>query len=224
MTWGSLALAAILVIPALGAAVLAGLVGIATLRLSGVYLARISVRYASGQGASMAIEDAVTLAEVLRAQGVSEITLFPLYPQYASSSTGSSLELAMKLLYESWNVPPVKVVGPFFAEPSFLDAFTEVARPVMAYIVRLVGATRTHPEVVLGVSPRGGVALQRAAQALKLVVPLAHQANPRETFAIVHDACYVLSSGLSVRARSRTFSSRSQCSCSRSRPSPVRWT
>jgi MoxR-like ATPase len=39
----------------------------------------------------------------------------------------------------------------------------------MEYIVRLVGATRSHPEVVLGVSPRGGVALQRAAQALALL-------------------------------------------------------
>ena len=44
-----------------------------------------------------------------------------------------------------------------------------VARPVKEYIVRLVGATRSHPEVVLGVSPRGGVAVQRAAQALTLL-------------------------------------------------------
>jgi MoxR-like ATPase len=44
-----------------------------------------------------------------------------------------------------------------------------VARPVKEYIVRLVGATRSHPEVILGVSPRGGVALQRAAQALALL-------------------------------------------------------
>lgn len=44
-----------------------------------------------------------------------------------------------------------------------------VARPVKEYVVRLVGATRLHPEVILGVSPRGGVALQRAAQALALL-------------------------------------------------------
>jgi MoxR-like ATPase len=45
----------------------------------------------------------------------------------------------------------------------------EVARPIKEYIVRLVGATRTHPEVILGVSPRGGVAIQRAAQATALL-------------------------------------------------------
>jgi MoxR-like ATPase len=45
----------------------------------------------------------------------------------------------------------------------------DVARPVKEYIVRLVGATRGHPDVILGVSPRGGVAVQRAAQATALL-------------------------------------------------------
>jgi MoxR-like ATPase len=44
-----------------------------------------------------------------------------------------------------------------------------VARPIKEYIVRLVGASRSHPEVILGVSPRGGVAVQRAAQAMALL-------------------------------------------------------
>jgi MoxR-like ATPase len=45
----------------------------------------------------------------------------------------------------------------------------EVARPIKEYIVQLAVETRTHPDVVLGVSPRGNVALQRCAQALALV-------------------------------------------------------
>jgi MoxR-like ATPase len=36
---------------------------------------------------------------------------------------------------------------------------------VTDYIVRLVGATRTHPDVYLGASPRGSLALFRAGQA-----------------------------------------------------------
>ena len=44
-----------------------------------------------------------------------------------------------------------------------------VVRPLKEYIVRLLAATRTHPDVLLGVSPRGGVALQRAAQAMALL-------------------------------------------------------
>jgi MoxR-like ATPase len=37
---------------------------------------------------------------------------------------------------------------------------------VSEYIVRLVGATRSHPDVYLGASPRGSIALYRAGQAL----------------------------------------------------------
>jgi MoxR-like ATPase len=37
---------------------------------------------------------------------------------------------------------------------------------VSNYIVRLVGATRVHPDVYLGASPRGSIALYRASQAL----------------------------------------------------------
>jgi MoxR-like ATPase len=37
---------------------------------------------------------------------------------------------------------------------------------VSDYIVRLVNATRTHPDVYLGASPRGSIALYRAGQAL----------------------------------------------------------
>ncbi len=44
-----------------------------------------------------------------------------------------------------------------------------VVRSLKEYIVRLLTATRSHPDVLLGVSPRGGVALQRAAQAMALL-------------------------------------------------------
>jgi ferrochelatase len=68
----------------------------------------------------------------LRQRGVSELTLVPLYPQYASSSTGSTLELVYRLVGEAWNVEPVRVLPPFYAHPAFLDAFTAVGRPVLA--------------------------------------------------------------------------------------------
>lgn len=44
-----------------------------------------------------------------------------------------------------------------------------VVRPLKEYIVRLLTASRNHPDILLGVSPRGGVALQRAAQAMALL-------------------------------------------------------
>jgi MoxR-like ATPase len=47
------------------------------------------------------------------------------------------------------------------------DAVTtvHVAGAIRSYIVDLVDATRRHPELALGVSPRGALALQRAARA-----------------------------------------------------------
>ncbi len=44
-----------------------------------------------------------------------------------------------------------------------------VTRPIKEYILRLIQATRTNPQILLGVSPRGGVAMQRAAQAMALL-------------------------------------------------------
>lgn len=41
----------------------------------------------------------------------------------------------------------------------------KVARPVKEYIANIIAATRTSPEIAIGVSPRGTVFLQKAAQA-----------------------------------------------------------
>ena len=45
----------------------------------------------------------------------------------------------------------------------------QVARPLKEYMVKLLTATRNHPDILLGVSPRGGVSLQRASQAMALL-------------------------------------------------------
>ncbi len=44
-----------------------------------------------------------------------------------------------------------------------------VMRPLQEYIVTISQATRHHDQLVLGISPRGGVALQRCAQALAFI-------------------------------------------------------
>jgi len=45
----------------------------------------------------------------------------------------------------------------------------DVARSLKEYIVQLVNATRAHPDVMMGVSPRGGVALQKCSQAIAMI-------------------------------------------------------
>lgn len=45
----------------------------------------------------------------------------------------------------------------------------KVARPIKEYIAQIVGHTRQHPDINLGVSPRGAIFLMRAAQAHALL-------------------------------------------------------
>jgi ferrochelatase len=67
----------------------------------------------------------------LEAAGCDRILLAPLYPQYASSSTGSSLAEAYRVAAERWNAPNLTVLPPFYAEPEFIAAWTAVGRPVL---------------------------------------------------------------------------------------------
>jgi MoxR-like ATPase len=49
-----------------------------------------------------------------------------------------------------------------------------VADPLLAYTVRLAAATREHPQVRVGVSPRGAIAITRAARAYALAAGRAY--------------------------------------------------
>jgi ferrochelatase len=67
--------------------------------------------------------------ERLRAATVERIVVAPLYPQYASSATGSSLEAVYREAARRWNVPSFAVVPPFYDDAAFLEAGVAVARP-----------------------------------------------------------------------------------------------
>lgn len=61
----------------------------------------------------------------LRKAGVRELLLVPLFPQYASSSTGAAVQAAMSLIARWNDIPPVSVLAPFHAEEGYLRAFAE---------------------------------------------------------------------------------------------------
>ncbi|MEE2779925.1 MAG: ferrochelatase [Myxococcota bacterium] len=63
----------------------------------------------------------------MKALAIDEIVIFPLYPQYAASSTGTSLEYIFKRAGEMWNVPNLYVVPPFYDDPGTIAACAEVA-------------------------------------------------------------------------------------------------
>lgn len=63
----------------------------------------------------------------LREQKPSEITFIPLYPQYASSSTGSTAEFILKEL-ATWEViPSIKIINKFYDNPHYIKAVVRSA-------------------------------------------------------------------------------------------------
>jgi len=65
------------------------------------------------------------VTEQLKTEGFSKLIVVPLFPHYASSSTGSAMEAVMDQL-KKWNViPEVKFVGQFYHHPQFIEAFAE---------------------------------------------------------------------------------------------------
>lgn len=68
----------------------------------------------------------------LLAAGVSRLVVLPLYPQFATSSTGSTFERVRELLAARKVDVPVTYVRDFFVDPGFIAAQAEVARPLLA--------------------------------------------------------------------------------------------
>lgn len=70
--------------------------------------------------------------DALIAANVDRIVVLPLFPQYASSSTGTAVARVMELAGKKWNVPALDVVPAFFDDAGFLDAFAAVGKPALA--------------------------------------------------------------------------------------------
>jgi ferrochelatase len=70
--------------------------------------------------------------ERLREQACDRLLVLPLYPQYAASSTGSTVEELARITGSLWTTPFVGVIPPFYDHPAFLDAFSVIARETLA--------------------------------------------------------------------------------------------
>ncbi|HEY6960098.1 MAG TPA: MoxR family ATPase [Candidatus Limnocylindria bacterium] len=71
-------------------------------------------------------------------------------------------------------IHPLETIDQVISAEELLEAQSAVkdihiAEQVKAYVVAVVNATRSHPDVYLGASPRGSLALARASQAYALV-------------------------------------------------------
>lgn len=65
----------------------------------------------------------------LAEQGVKRVTLAPLYPQFADSTTTTVIEEARRVLREQQLPLQLAILPPFFQEPEYLDALVASAQP-----------------------------------------------------------------------------------------------
>jgi len=76
-----------------------------------------------------------SIAQVLLAlnsRGVRKITLAPLYPQFAGSTVGSTLDEVRRVMRKHKLPLDLRVLAPFYAQPAYIEALAATARPWLA--------------------------------------------------------------------------------------------
>ena len=58
----------------------------------------------------------------LRKKNCTKILLFPLYPQYAASSSGSAMDALWKILIRTRNVPEIRTIRHYHDNPAYINA------------------------------------------------------------------------------------------------------
>ena len=119
---------------------------------------------------SPSIPDA--LASFMR-RGVRRIVVFPLYPQYSSAATGSSLEAVFRAAAREWNVPQLAVVPPFFDDPRYIDCFAEAAESCIREVEpeRVFFSFHGLPQRQIRKSDRGAAHCLRSADCCERASP-----------------------------------------------------
>lgn len=66
--------------------------------------------------------------ERMRLANYDQLIIIPLFPQYASASSGSAIEKAMDIIRKWWVIPEVKVVSQFWNHEGYIDSIVDRAK------------------------------------------------------------------------------------------------
>ncbi len=66
--------------------------------------------------------------ERMRRKNYDRILILPLFPHYASATSGSAVDKAMKIIKKWWVIPEVKMITQFWEDEGYLNSFTERGR------------------------------------------------------------------------------------------------
>lgn len=66
--------------------------------------------------------------EKMRKENYDHIIILPLFPQYASATTGSAIDLAMNIMRKWWVVPEISAINQFWENEGYIDSVVERAK------------------------------------------------------------------------------------------------
>ena len=69
--------------------------------------------------------------ETLCADGVGQIVLLPLFPQFSEAATGSAIAHVREVLEARKDAPPLRIHADFYDHPDFIESFRQVANVVV---------------------------------------------------------------------------------------------
>lgn len=66
--------------------------------------------------------------ETIRKKGFKKLVIAPLFPHYASSTTGTVVQRIMEIVKNWYVIPEIRFIGQFYDHPQFIEAFCTRAR------------------------------------------------------------------------------------------------
>lgn len=66
--------------------------------------------------------------EEIRKENYDQIIILPLFPQYASASSGSAIQKAMDIIRKWWVIPEIKIVSQFWDNEGYIDSVVDNAK------------------------------------------------------------------------------------------------
>ena len=64
----------------------------------------------------------------MRQKNYDKIIVLPLFPQYASASSGSVMDKAMRIFRKWWVIPEIKIISQFWDHPGYIDSIVDRAK------------------------------------------------------------------------------------------------
>lgn len=69
-----------------------------------------------------------TVLDRIQKDNYDQIIIIPLFPQYASASSGSAIEKAMNIIRKWWVIPEIKVVSQFWSHDGYIESIVDRAK------------------------------------------------------------------------------------------------